>query len=286
MKRSLSWEEVERWRDRIHRRTPSLAVGTKAQALAFVNSVGFCFAFKAEHSELPCLWHAASGMRNPRMPRHTHNDPTIAFVWEMKDVLPAEKKIYYGKLLKGRPTMVSVEYLPYFYVLANRTGARDEYLQEHRRGRLSTAARRIMDALLDSWPQTTKGLKLATSLHGKSDRPLFDKAIGELQAKMFLVKVAEEYEPFSFVWAPFNKTYPAEVRRARRISADEARAEILARYFANQLIATVTSTQRLFRWTKKEIYHAFGELMQKGVIRSDVLVEGKDHRYYSYVEQR
>ena len=87
-------EQVEEWRDRVHRRTPGRAVGTKRQALAFIESVGFCFAFKAENSELPCLWHAAMGMRNPIMPLHTHHDPGIGFVWEMKDVLPAEGKIH------------------------------------------------------------------------------------------------------------------------------------------------------------------------------------------------
>lgn len=286
MKRSYSWEQIERWRDKVHRRTPKLAVGTKQQALSFVNRTGFCFAFKSEHSELPCLWHAATGMRNPAMPKHTHEDPGISFVWRIKDVLPAERKIYYGKLIKGRPTMVSLEYLPYFYVLAERTGAMDEVAQEFRKGNLSLSAQRIMEALADSWPQTTKGLKLATGLHGRSDRVTFDKAIAELQTKMFIVKVAEEYEPFGFVWAPFVKTYPAEVRKARRISSDEARTRILQRYFGNQFIATVTLIQRLFRWNKKDIYHALGQLMQQGIVRSDVMVEGKDHRYYCLVEQR
>ncbi len=286
MKRTFTWEEVESWRDRIHRRTPRLAVSTKKQALSFINSVGFCFAFKAEHSELPCLWHAACGSRNPELPRHTHSDPALSFVWEMKDRLPAERAIYYGKLLKARPTMVSLEYLPYFYVLADRTGAPDEYLLENRRGRLSHTARSIMEALLDSWPQTTKGLKLATSMHGKSDRAQFDRAIAELQGKMFIVKVAEEYEPFGFVWAPFIRSYPAEVRRARKIRPEDARLKLLERYFANQLVGTVAAIQRLFRWSKQEIYQALGQLTHRGVLRTDILVEGKDHRYYGYIEQR
>src|SRR5512140_1498819 len=127
MKLAYTWEEVEHWRDRVHRRRPALAVTTKRQALQFINEVGYCFAFKSENSELPCLWHAACGARDPLMPEHTHHDPYISFVWEMKDVLPAEGKIYYGKLLKRRPTMVSLDYLPYFFVLSGRTGAKDEF---------------------------------------------------------------------------------------------------------------------------------------------------------------
>ncbi len=284
MKRNYTLEEIERWRDRVHRRLPRLAVRSKEQALKFINSVGFCFAFKAEHSELPCLWHAACGVREPVLPRHTHHDPYLSFVWEMKDTLPAEKSIYYGKLLKGRPTMLSLKYLPYFYVLAERTGARDEYIQEFRRQKLSQDAKEIMEALLDSWPQVTKGLKLATGMHAKGDRAAFDKAIAELQTKMFVVKVAEQYEPFTFVWAPLARVFPAEVRKARRISLEEARAKVLEQYFANQLVGTVSSIQRLFRWSKKEIFQSLGTLLNAGAIRTDVQVEGKDHRYYILVD--
>jgi hypothetical protein len=263
---------------------PRLAIRTKAQTLKFVNDVGFCFAFKSENSELPCLWHAACGVRDPILPRHTHDDPYISFVWEMKDSLPAEKKIYYGKLLKGRPTMISLELLPHFFVLAGRTGARDEYLREFARGKLSSPAKEIMDALMDSSPQVTKGLKLATGMHAKGDRAAFDKAIAELQTRMFVVKVAEQYEPFTFVWAPLAKVFPAEVRRARRISPEAARVRILEQYFANQFVGTVSTIQRLFRWSKQEIYQALGGLQQQGRIRTDVLIEGKNHRYYVLVE--
>src|SRR5664279_1620798 len=100
MKRDFTWEHIEAWRDRVHRRLPRSAVGTKARALQFINEVGFCFAFKSENSEIPCLLHAACGMRDPAPPIHTHHDPYISFVWKMKDVLPGAHLIYYGKLLK------------------------------------------------------------------------------------------------------------------------------------------------------------------------------------------
>src|SRR5512139_576250 len=102
MKLCYTREQVERWRDRVHRRTPRLAVATPRQALSFINEVGFCFAFKSEHSELPCLLHATAGSREPVVSEHTHHDPTISFVWEMKEKLPAERKVYYGRLLKHR----------------------------------------------------------------------------------------------------------------------------------------------------------------------------------------
>jgi len=284
MKQSYTWEQIEEWRDRVHRRDPSRAVRTKRNALAFVNDVGFCFAFKSENSELPCLWHAACGARDPVMPEHTHHDPAISFVWEMKNVLPAEGKIYYGKLLKKRPMMVSLDYLPSFYALSHRTGLKGEYEKEFIKGRLTATARAIMDALADSSPQTTKGLKLATGHHGKSARVQFDRAIAELQETMFIVKVAELDDPFTFVWAPLRSAFPTQVRLARRITPEAARARILERYFRNQLVSSVPAIARLFRWERQTIFHTLGGLVREGIITTGIKVEGKDHRYYCLTE--
>ncbi len=283
MKRRLTRTEVEAWRDRVHRRLPKLAVRTKEDALGFVDDVGYCFAFKAENSELPCLWHAACGMRNPLMPHHSHHDPYLSFVWEMKDILPSERKIYYGKLLKRRPTMISLEFLPYFYVLSDRTGSPGEYAQEFRRGRLSDTAHDIMEALEDSSPQVTQGLKLATGRMARGDRAEFDRAIAELQSKMFIVKVGEQHDPFTFIWAPIEKCFRKELRRARRIPADVARQRILEKYFENQLVATVGQIVRLFRWPKQTVFQSLGQLVRDGFITTDVTVEGEARQIYCLI---
>jgi hypothetical protein len=224
-------------------------------------------------------------MRDPVMPEHTHHDPYISFVWEMKDVLPAEGKIYYGKLLKRRPTMVSLEYLPYFYVLSGRTGAKDEFRKEFLTGRISALARDIMEALKDSSPQVTRGLKLATGTFTKEERGGFDKAITELQAKMFIVKVAEENDPFSFVWAPFTKAFAPQVRKARRIMPETARQKLLEQYFRNQFVGSVDSIHNLFRWGKQTIYQTLGKLVQDGVITPNVKIVGNDKRFYATTER-
>ena len=283
MKLSFTSEEVENWRDRIHRRLPQLAVRTRHQALKFINDVGFCFAFKSEGSELPCLWHSVCGARNPVMPRHTHEDPALSFVWEMKNVLPGLGKIFYGKALKRRPTMISLEYLSYFYVLAGRTGARDEHLSEFMRGSLSVTAREIMDALADSSPQVTKGLRLAVGKNAPGDREAFDKAITELQMKMFIVKTDELYSPFTFVWAPLRKVFPAQIRKARKISLELARDKILEKYFRNQLIGSVETINKLFGWSKQVTYQSLGRLVQNGIVVPQVKVDGKNHSFYCLV---
>lgn len=283
MKLRYTSEEIERWRDKVHHRLPRLAVRTKRQALAFVNGVGYCFAFKSVNSELPCLWHAACGQRTPRFPEHSHEDPYVSFVWEMKNVLPSEGELYYGKVLRRRPTMISLEFLPYFYALTGRAGGEDDYLRDFIRGDLSPVAKSIMDTLMDSSPQVTKGLKLAVGKHTKGSRLAFDNAIAELQMKLYVVKVAEHYDPFTFEWSLVHKVFSKQVRKARRVSMEEARARILERYFQSQLIGSVRSISSLFGWEKKEIYQSLGTLMNKGTITSSVVVDGKDSRFYCLV---
>jgi hypothetical protein len=74
--------------------------------------------------------------------------------------------------------------------------------------------------------------------------------------------------------------YATQVRRARRISADAARHEILERYFRNQLIGSVGSIRRLFRWEKQDVFRSLGDLMRRGLITPDVQVEGLHERQY------
>jgi hypothetical protein len=283
MKLRYTSEEIERWRDRVHRRTPRLAVRTHRKALGFINDVGFCFAFKASHSELPCLWHATCGERHPVMPRHTHHDPTVSFVWEVKDILPARRQVYYGRVLKHRPTLISLEMFPYFYALTRRTGLRDDYLAAFRHGSLSPVAKAIMDALVDSSPQVTKGLKLAVGKHSAGERASFDRAMIELQMKMFIVKTAEHYDPFTFEWELVQRAFPAEVRRARRIAAAEARGKILERYFRNQLVANVPAIGRLFGWDRQTIFQTLGLLVTRGLITPDVTIDGQRSAVYCLI---
>jgi len=279
----LTTEQIERWRDRVHRRTPVRAVGTKRQALKFINEVGFCFAFKSVNSELPCLWHAACGQRQPRFPRHSHSDPFLSFVWQMKQILPAEGSIYYGRIFKKRPTMISMEYFPSFYALSARTGRKEDYLEAHRTEGLSDTGRAIMDVLRSSSPQVTKGLKLALDVRTPSERREFDKAMSELQSKFYIVKIAEHYDPFTFEWDTVDRAYTREVRKARRIHPDVARKTILTKYFENQLVSTVRSIQSVLGWKKPIIYKSMGVLLKEGRITGGVTVDGRDGKYYSLV---
>ncbi len=277
----MTSEQLEILRDQTYRRTPASQVHTIPEALDFVNQVGFCFAFAAKHSELPCLWHAACGERKPRYPEHTHSDPYIGLVWEAKDVLPADRKIYYGKALKNRPTMISLEYFPHFYSLKGRSNAPDAFLAEYLRGEITPDAKAIMEALSENSPQVTADLKLSSGFAHPKKRAAFDRAMAELQMKMHVVKIAEFYDPFTFLWELVSKRFEAEVEKARVISRGNAQEEILVKYFQSRLVSDPLSIQRLFGWERGEIDRALGELVANGTLRSDFTIEDEKGHFFA-----
>ncbi|MGQ9852821.1 MAG: AlkZ-related protein [Candidatus Oleimicrobiaceae bacterium] len=273
----LTWEQIERRRDLTYRRRPELRVTSVAEALEFINEVGLCFAFAARRSELPCLWHAVCGQRDPQMPEHIQHDWSIGLVWEAKDVLAAEKKIYYGKALRFRPTMISLALFPSFYRARGLRGEAEEYIDHHRRGQLSPGAKRIMDALVRRSPQITRELKSASGLSRPGQRSEFDRAMAELQMKLLVVKVAELYEPFTFVWDLVVRRFAPEVEMAQRLESQQARLAILEKYFATVLVSSEVQITRLFAWDPAHVQQALAA-MQAAQQVTEVRIEGEKKR--------
>src|SRR3972149_6084989 len=148
--------DLLRYRDRRFRRLPHLRVRGERAALRFINDVGLCSPFARLHEGVPCLWEAVAGRRDPRWPRHSHHNRWIGLTWELKEALPAKRQVYYGKLLKGHPCLVSLDLFPALYALIRgRQRARD-YNKEYEAGRVSVTAKRLMDTLLREHPLLTR----------------------------------------------------------------------------------------------------------------------------------
>lgn len=270
---ALTWDDIEVLRDKTFFRTPSLQVKTINEANTFVNNVGFCFAFKANRSECPCLWHAAAGQRNPIYPIHTHSDPFIGLVWQAKDILAAEKKIYYGKALKKRPTMISLDFFPDFYFLQKIQNSVLNYMAEYQRGTLSHESKRIMDALSDHSPQITADLKIASQLSHPDKRSVFDKAIAELQQKMYIVKIAEFYDPFTFLWELVENRFAEEIAVSAKLNQSSACKKILKKYFELLWISDIKTIKRLFGWQEYTIQSVIETLVNENFISDSIVIK-------------
>ncbi|HYS17559.1 MAG TPA: crosslink repair DNA glycosylase YcaQ family protein [Candidatus Binatia bacterium] len=276
----MTAEALRRQRDRKFRRLPAHRVQGERGALAFVREVGFCSTFYRFPEGVACLWEAVAGRANPRWPRHSHHDAGIGLTWDLKDTLPARKRVYYGKLLKGRPLLVALDLFPMFYALVRgRQRARD-YRGEYEAGRLSHTARRIMDAMLREHPQYTRELRANVFMLEPAKTRGFERAMAELQQGLWLVKSEERYEPtFSYRWDLLEAWLPDEVAEGRCLSREAAVAGVIERYTRGAVFTTERLVARLFGLPSDEVARAVARLGRARAIRADCAVEGWPGRW-------
>jgi hypothetical protein len=269
---SLTARHLQALRDHHFRRHRSLRVRDGASARRFVGAVGFCSTFYCFSEGVPCLWEAVVGRARPRWPKRSHHDDGVGLTWRLKDELPAARRVYYGKVLKGHPVLVALDLVPAFYALARgRQRARD-YVAEYEAGRLSHTARRLMDALVREHPQYTRELRGNTFMLEASTTRAFERAMAELQQGLWVVKTEERYEPtFSYRWDLLEAWLPEAVKAGRRLSRAAALDRLVERYLAAAVYTRPRLLARLFGVPLVEIDAAVARLTRRGaVVDADV----------------
>jgi len=264
------------------RQRAALRVRDERGALAFVNAVGFCSTFYRFPAGVPCLWEAVAGRAHPRWPRHSHHDAAIGLTWELKDTLPAKKRVYYGKVLRARPALVALDLLPAFYALVRgRQRARD-YRAEYEAGRLSHTARRLMDALVREHPQYTRELRANGFMLEPSKTREVERAMAELQQGLWIVKSEERYEPtFSYRWELLEAWLPGPVAEGRRLPRASALDRLVARYARAAVYTRAPWLARLFGVPAGEVAASVRRLVASGTL-VDLVVDGWPGRWLVY----
>src|SRR6266542_7088028 len=243
------------------RQRPGLRVRSAPEALRFVNTVGFCSTFYVFPEGLPSLWEAVAGRPNPRWPRRSHHDAGIGLTWNLKDVLPSRRQVYYGKLVKGRPVLVALDLFPAFYALVRGPQRARDYTREYQAGRLSLTAKRIMDSLMRESPQYTRGLRAECFMLEPSKTREFERAMAELQQGLWIVKTAERYEPtFSYRWDLVETWLPEATAAGRRLSRETAVDRLIDRYLAGAVYSSAARLARLFGLGRDETGRALARL--------------------------
>jgi hypothetical protein len=271
----VSLEHLERLRDHTLRRLPSLRVRSAAGALRFINAVGLASLFATRGLNLPCLWVAVCGRREPQFPEHTHHDPEVGLAWDLKDQLPAEGKVFYAKLVRGKPTFVARGVFPDVYRLF---GPKRDYVAEYRDGLLSPPARVILDTLHRRRPLETFELKLATGLARPGHRRTFDAAMAELQQKLYVAMSEARYEPFTYVWDLVAERFPEQVAGARRRRPRDAARALAQRYLQAVIYANEHHLQSVLG-ERGRTKQAIADLVRAGVIEADRQIDGLPGRW-------
>lgn len=272
---SLTWDQVERYRDRTFHRLKSRRVRGAPSALRFINDVGFCTAF-SRHDHLPCLWAAICGERHPRMPVHTHSDYAIGLTWHLKDRLPDRRQVFYARLLCGKPSLISLAFLPYFYCLFGPRG------REAGSYALSHTEQGILDWLTTHPPQPSSALRRHGDFRGYLNKARFEKAMARLQKLLYVVKTETAYDPkFTYFWGLFERVFPKAVRKSRRIEREDAARRIFERYFQVALCARKKDLLSIFSGVDPALMaEALEDLVREQVLLTGVRIRGSTGSWY------
>jgi len=279
-RRRLTGAGLQALRDRRFRRRPSLAVRSERAALTFVDAVGFCSTFYRFPEGVACLWEAVVGRADPRWPRRSHHDPGIGRTWELKDVLPAKRHVYYGKLLRGRPMLVARDLFPAFYALVRGRQRAHHFTEEYAAGRLSHTAHRLLGALMREHPQYTRELRASAFMLESRRTREFERAMAELQQGLWIVKTEERYEPsFSYRWDLLEAWAPELTAAGRRLGREPAIARLVERYLRGAVFTTERALARLLGLRADEVARAVARLERAGALCVGVAVEGWPGRF-------
>lgn len=241
-------------------------VRNAGQLVSLVDAVGFAFAFTRRPGDaaIPaCFDHLSTSDEGRKW----------GWMWDWKDELAEEKKLYYGMLLARKPTFVSLRVLPACYATFGRAGEADDHLDDVRAGRLSDVARRIIDFLAQNGETQTKRMRAELGITSKEGRTAYGKAIDEVQRLMYVARVravGEGREDYNYTYDLFVRRYPEIVKAAERISSADATATLLERTLALAGAVTVKQLARLFEWDEDAQERAIARLERaKKLARTD-----------------
>ncbi len=262
------------------RQRPSLRVRSERDALRFVDAVGFCSTFHVIPGGPSSLWEAVVGRPKPRWPRRSHHDAGVGLTWELKNVLPHRREVYYGKVVKGRPMLVALDVFPAFYALVRGAQTARDYVREYHAGRLSQTGKRIMDYLLKESPQYTRSIRAECFMLEPSRTREFERAMAELQGGLWIVKTEERYEPsFSYRWDLLERWLPGPVAEGRRMKRSAALDHLLSRYLRAAVYGTPAALARLLAVPRADVDAAVVRLARAGALRAGVEITGRAGRF-------
>ncbi|MFM8370390.1 MAG: DNA glycosylase AlkZ-like family protein [Chloroflexota bacterium] len=259
----INLKKLQALRTRTFNLPPQKRVSSPAAALTFVNKRGFTYFWPIKGIDLPSLWTAVAG---DRPVADAHDDPGH-ITWGWKDNALDKKIWYYGKILRGKATMISLEVAPYFYALSENYGSPEEdYLIAYQEGRLPQSAKQVYEALLDKGAMHTIDLRKESKLTNAKDSE-FNKALEYLQRdfKILPVGVAQAGAwKYSHIYAITTSHFPELSEQARKITESQARAKLLELYFGMVGAAQVRDVQKLFGWGNEVVKKSVGKLVDVG----------------------
>jgi hypothetical protein len=262
-KMDLDEDHLRQYRMETFRLKPGGQLKNVDDALAFVEERGFVFFWPVKGMDLPSLWMAVAGER----PVASEHDDPGHITWNWKDTMLDKRQWYYGKLLRGKGTLVSMSVIPCFYALSERVGDLDDYMLAYEAGGLTWEEKSIAEALLQHGALHTIELRRRANLSATSAKSRFERALTALQRGLWVlpVGVAEAGSwRYAFIYELFDRWLPDIVSQARDVTRREAYRRLTFCYLQSVGAATEREIGRLFRWGKDSVQRALRDLEAAG----------------------
>jgi hypothetical protein len=246
---------------------PAKPLSSQSQALTFVNQRGFVFFWPIKGIDLPSLWTAVAGERPVA---DKHDDPGHV-TWGWKDNALPKRIWYYGKILRRKATMISLQVAPYFYALSGNYGSPEEdHLLAYEEGRMTLAAKNIYDALLKKGALDSISLRKAARMTSAKESE-WNRALEDLQMdfKILPIGIAEAGAwKYAFIYQISAYYYPDLPQQARYISESQARSKLLELFFTSVGAAQMRDVNKLLGWGHELTGRAVGRLMESKKLKT------------------
>ena len=258
---AFSREKLEIYRSHTYRTAAGMRLKSEDDAVDFVNQRGFVFFWPIKGYDFPNLWTAAAG---DRPVPDEHDDPGHV-TWSWKDSLLGARRWYYGRVLRQRNAMISLETLPYFYALSNNFGEPEsDYLEQYLQGKMTAEAKSVYETLLQEGPLDTIALRNAARLSSRESNSRFSKALNDLQMDFKVLPVG--ISPvgawrYAFIYELTHRHFPDLIEQTSHIFESDARLYLAQKAIQSLGAAPASFISRLFRWNKIDSEKCFRQLL-------------------------
>ena len=195
---------------------------SQAQAIKAIDQQGILLVYPIQNREKPSsLWSVFYPGVEMVWEWEDDSDARVFQLWHLKTELGTTREVIYAKWYQGRATFFSKEVFCNLLALAGtpKLGKQN----------LSREARQILEVLEMDSPLSTKQIKLATELRGKTFERVYERAMKELWANLFIVGFGEvEDGAFPSLAVGATKTLFEELwEEASSLSPEKARTFLM-----------------------------------------------------------
>lgn len=246
---------------------PPHSIRTMEECLTAIARAGFVWPFTPGNELLPSLFPAlATDDEGQRWD----------WMWGWKDAIAASRRAFYGKLVTGKPTFVSTEWLAVFYALTGNTGdIADDLEHAAENVRLHDMSRKVCQYMLENGPTGTRTLQGKLTDGTPAMKKALEKAIEQLDTLMLIAKAGTEGgASFANTWDLFSRFHPKAVDAGTAIPTRQAAVKLLEQFFVLTPAVAERDLPKLFPWNAEHQTRAIGKLKESGYL-APCLVEGK-----------